>query len=328
MRMKTWTVVAVAALLSAGATTGSARAAEGSEPLNLSYIPSNSIYWDLDAGIEKGFFRDEGFAPAVVANQSSPQSIQMIIARSVQMAITQPEPLVAALVHGAKQLAVIGAPGNSPDWFLMARPDIKGWTDLKGKTLGFSALRVNEFYLVRKLLDEHGVKPTEYNAIQVGPTPAKLAALEKGSIAAGVLFQPTGVLAQQQGLKVLYNFAAIKHYPALLYVVNREWAAENQNGVRFARALTKIHNWLYDPKNRDEAIAAVQKYTKRPKDVLEKVYDLYFVTDKLYTPDGAVDAAGLKNVIDEMVANGEITKEQVPPPESYLLPKSVGGLAE
>jgi ABC-type nitrate/sulfonate/bicarbonate transport system substrate-binding protein len=325
----TWTALAAfAAMLSVGLAAGAARAAEGNEPLNLGYIPANSIYWDIDAGIEKGFFREEGFAPAVIANQSSPQSIQMIIARSVQMAITQPEPLVAALMHGAKKLAVIGAPGSSPDWFLVTRPDIKSWTDLKGKTLGFSALRVNEFYLVRKLLNEHGVKPNEYNAIQVGPTPAKLAALQKGSIAAGVLFQPTGVLAENQGLRVLYDFAKIKNYPALLYVVNREWAAENQNGVRLARALTKAHHWLYDPKNHDAAIEVIQKYTKRPKNVLDKVYQLYFVTDKLYTRDGAVSAVGLKNVIHDMVANGEITEAQVPSPDSYLLPKAIGGLQE
>ena len=315
--------LALAFLFSPGS---SARAAEGSEPLNLGYIPANSIYWDLDAGIEEGFFKAEGFAPAVIANQSSPQSMQMIISRSVQLAITQPEPLVAAINHGAKEVAVISAPGDSPDWFLVARPDIKSWADLKGKSLGFSALMVNEFYLVRKLLGVHGIKPGQYDAIQVGPTPAKLAALEKGSIAAGVLFQPTGVLAQNQGLKVLYDFAQIKHYPALIYVVNREWAAENQNGIRLARAIERTHRWLYDPKNHDAAIRDVQKYTKRPTAVLDATYRLYFVTDKLYTHTGAVDTAGLARVIREMVTNGELAKDAVPSPSAYLLPKAIGGL--
>jgi transposase-like protein len=88
------------------------------------------------------------------------------------------------------------------------------------------------------------------------------------------------------------------------------------------------HQWLYDPKNHDAAIDFIQKYTKRPKNVLDKVYQLYFVTDKLYTRDGAVSAVGLKNVIHDMVANGEITEAQMPSPDSYLLPKAIGGLQE
>lgn len=303
-----------------------ARAAERGEPLNIGYVPALSIYWDFYAGVEEGFFKAEGFAPTLIGSQSSPQSIQMIVSGAAQIVNSQPEPLIAAVEHGAKEIAVIGAPADSPDWFLVARPDIKSWADLKGKTLGFSSLRVNEFYLVRRLLGEHGIGPNQFDAIQVGPTSAKFAALERGSIAAGVLFQPVGVLAKSQGLAVLYDFAEIKRYPSVVYVVNRDWAAKNRNGVRLAQALGRAHHWLYDPKNHDAAIRDVQKYTKRPAAVLDAVYQLYFVADKLYTRDGAVDAAGLAQVVQEMVKNGELAKGAALPPSAYLLPQAIGGL--
>jgi hypothetical protein len=33
------------------------------EKLVISYVPGEAIYWDIDVAIEKGFFKDEGFAP-------------------------------------------------------------------------------------------------------------------------------------------------------------------------------------------------------------------------------------------------------------------------
>ena len=50
------------------------------EKLVISYVPGNAIYWDIDVAIEKGFFKSEGFAPEVVIFQSSPQSIQLLVA--------------------------------------------------------------------------------------------------------------------------------------------------------------------------------------------------------------------------------------------------------
>jgi hypothetical protein len=69
----------LAALL--GATLSSAgplRAqAPSPEKLVISYVPGNAIYWEIDVAIEKGFFKDEAFAPEVVIFQSSPQSLRL-----------------------------------------------------------------------------------------------------------------------------------------------------------------------------------------------------------------------------------------------------------
>lgn len=296
------------------------------EPLNLSYIPSNSIYWDLDAAIEKGFFRDEGFAPEIITGQSSPQMIQMLISGSVEMAIGQPESIIAAIGHGAKELGVIAAPADRPDWFFMTRPDIKGWKDLKGETIGFSSLRVGEYWLAREMLAQHGLGPDDYRAIVVGVTPAKMAAFQKGSIAAAIMFQPTGEFAARKGYKVLVRLSTLKSYPGIVYAVNRNWAGTKDHGKRLARALNKAHAWLYDPKNHDEAISILAKYTKQDRAILEDIYKLYFVTDKLYSKDASVHKEGLARLVSLMVKNGEVGVKETPPPKSYLLPASLGGM--
>ncbi|MGC1466410.1 MAG: ABC transporter substrate-binding protein [Pseudolabrys sp.] len=323
---------AVATVLGAtvigGAWSGidGARAAE-LEKLDLTYIPSNSIYWDLDVGVDKGFFKEEGFNAQVLSNQSSPQSMQMLISGQVEIAIAQPDPLIAAIEKGAKDIGIIAAPATEADWFLVGKKGIKSIADLKDQTVGFSALRVGEFYLTRNMLKEHGIGAKDFAAIQIGPTPAKYAALQKGSIAAGVLFQPTATLAQENGFPVLARFAKTqKGFPAIVYLANRKWAAANNHGKRFTRALQKVHTWLYDPKNKDEAIAILQKYSKRNKETVAKVYELYFVTDKLYSKDGALNVADMKKTVQLIAENTGLAKDSIPKPEQYLIPKSDGAL--
>lgn len=297
------------------------------EPLDLSYFPPISIYWDLDVGIEKSFFRDEGFAPKFITGQSSPQMIQLLISGSVKMASSLPEAIIEAIGHGAKELAVIAAPADRPDWFLVARPEIKDWKDLKGKMLGFGELRTGEYWLTRDILAQHGIKTADYGSIVVGLTTAKYAALEKGSIAAANLFQPIAELAAQKGYKVLVRLSTLKSYPGIIYVVNRKWAGTRDHGKRLARALNKAHAWLYDPKNHDEAISILAKYTKRDRPILEEIYRLYFVTDKIYSKTASVDAQGLARLVSLMVKNGEVGVKESPPPDSYLLPANLGGTA-
>jgi hypothetical protein len=63
----------LAALLGAALLSVGQLHAQGPTPekLVISYVPGNAIYWDIDVAIEKGFFKDEGFAPEVVIFQSS-----------------------------------------------------------------------------------------------------------------------------------------------------------------------------------------------------------------------------------------------------------------
>jgi ABC-type nitrate/sulfonate/bicarbonate transport system substrate-binding protein len=327
--MRTTSSLALAAFVTASACALHPAAAQQGAPdrLALSYIPSNSMYVDIDAGIDKGFFRKEGFAPQIINGQSSPQMIQMLISGSVEMSIGQPEPIMAAIVHGAKELGVISSPADRPDWYFLTSPEVKDWQDLKGKTIGFSSFRVGEYWLARQILSEHGLESTSYNAVIIGVTPLKMAAFAKGAIQGAVMFQPTGEAAARKGYHVLWRFSTMQSYPSIIYAVNRKWAAEKDHGKRLAKAFRDTHTWLYDPKNHDDVIAVMAKYTKRDRAVLEDIYKLYFVTDQIYTRDGSVDAKGLARLVSLMTRNGEIGTQAEPKPADYLLPASLGGMA-
>src|SRR5712691_8460703 len=140
----------------AAATAAVARPAiaQGAQKIVIGFVPGNSIYWDIDVAIEKGFFREAGFDPETSVVQSSPHSIQQAIIGAYQIAVGQPETFVAAVEKGGTVLGAMAAPMNRADWALNALPDIKSLKDLKGKVIGVSAVRNGEVWLTTQLLEK------------------------------------------------------------------------------------------------------------------------------------------------------------------------------
>jgi ABC-type nitrate/sulfonate/bicarbonate transport system substrate-binding protein len=100
-------------------------AAQTLEPLAMSYLPGNAIAWDLDVAMEKGFFKAEGFDGKPVVFQNAPQSAQLLITGEVQLGTGQIDPFLLAFRNGARDIPVIAAPADRPDWFLSVRPEIR-----------------------------------------------------------------------------------------------------------------------------------------------------------------------------------------------------------
>ncbi len=300
------------------------------EPLKISYVPGNAIYWDIDAAIEKGFLRDEGFAPQTIVFQNSPQSIQLLIAGEVHLAGAQPEVLLLAVKNGAKGFSVIAAPADRPDWLLLGRPDIKTIADVRGQYFGTGGLQVGENWWTWRFLARSGMTAKDVSTVQVGTSALKFAALQRGAIAFTVLFQPTAQQAVGLGMNTLYKFYDGEAFPSILYSVGDAWAMDNDHGKRLSRALVRAHAWLYDPANRDEALAVLRKYTKRDTDILAPVYDLYFRhfgANGIYSRDGAVDTAGMDRVVRLMSEFDALPPGAMLSPGQYLLPTNEGGLS-
>ena len=307
---------------SAIATPSLVRAAE---PLAIGIVPANAIHWVQLVATDLGFYKEEGFDPSIQTIQSSPQSIQFAITGQYQIATAQPEVIVAAVEQGATQLASLAAPTNSSDWVLVGSREVKTLADLKGKIVGVSSLRTSEAWLTSALMQQKGFAKDAVKYQPAGTSPAKVASLEVGNIAAAVLFQPSAEVAIRAGLPVLARFEGMRAYPTVLYNVNREWAAKGDAGQRVSRAIQKAHRWLYDPTNKKQAMEISSKYTKREIPVVETVYEDFFVRGKIYSTTGEISVEGYQNAINDMAEDGAVFKA-APKAEKYLLDKKLGGL--
>jgi ABC-type nitrate/sulfonate/bicarbonate transport system substrate-binding protein len=295
------------------------------EPLTFGCVPANAIHWVACVLADKGLLKNEGFDAQIATIQNSPQSIQQLITGGYQIATSQPETFVAAVEKGGTTLAALSSPANRADWVLAGAAGVKTLQDLKGKNIGVSSLKVAEVWLTMQLLEKAGLKKGDYNFISSGLSPAKVTALQRGSIGAAVLFRPSGDLAIKNGATDLAHYAQMREYPVVLYCVQKEWAGKSDAGKRVARAIQAGHRWLWDPNNKKEALAILAKYTKQDLALLENVYRDYFVTDKVYSKTAEISLAGMKNLLNDLVTAGEV-KGTAPAPEKFILDKNLGGL--
>jgi ABC-type nitrate/sulfonate/bicarbonate transport system substrate-binding protein len=314
-------------LATLGATASLARPAilRAAEPLTMGYIPANAIHWIGNVLLEKGFLKEEGFEAQGSVFQSAPQAIQQLIAGAYQVASAQPEPLVAAIERGAA-IGAFTAPANTPDWTLNVQNGIARLADLKGKTIGVSALNSSEVWLTNALMEKVGLHKGDFSYITAGTSPLKVTALERGALTAAILFQPTAELARRSGFRPIAKYAGLRNYPSILYSMSRDWAAKGEAGVRVSRAFGKGHAWLWDPDNRVEALAILAKYTKREPEICAAVYEQYFITDKLYSKRGEIDMAGFTQAIADMVGDTDFVKAPAPPATKVVLEKNLGGI--
>ncbi|HLQ26950.1 MAG TPA: ABC transporter substrate-binding protein, partial [Acidiferrobacterales bacterium] len=211
------------------------------------YVTSTAYYWDVFAAMDKGFMRRQGLTVSPTKIDAASQSIQFVLTGAVDIVSTIPDLVINAIDKGGS-LVIIGNEVTKVPWALMARPEIKTFADLKGKTIGVSAINDASTFLLRLLLQKQGLKPGDYQTIQLGGTPNRYAALHKGAVQATLLAQPADFKAESEGMRRLGSVDQAFEGPAIVYVARKDWVKANGDKVvRFLRGAMQGAQWLYDP---------------------------------------------------------------------------------
>lgn len=303
---------------------GTVAAETAPEKLAISVAVGNAIYWDVFCAVENGFFKEEGFSPEYVTMNSSTNSTQNLVAGAVNLQGGSPEPVLDAVERGAEIGILVAASAKANGPFIV-RPEIASFADLKGKTIGVSAPKGGEMWMLQKLLAQNGLPPGQYDTIPVGLSPAKFAALERGAIAGAILLEPSGQLAISNGYHLLSDFWVLDTYPYPTYAVARAWAREDHQGLRAARAIVKGQRWLNDPADHAAAVAILEKATKQKPAVAEATYKELIESQHFFVADGKVDLQGITRLIGAMREQGDIKGN--PDPKKYMIAPEDGGLS-
>lgn len=289
------------------------------EELIIGLPAPNQVYSAAYVAIEQGFFADENLEAEIVVTQSSSASIQQAASGSVHIGAATPDAAIFGISQGARVSIVAVTIEGSP-LSLVAGRDVTGWEDLRGTTIGVSALKGGEIALLRRLLATKGLQEGDYDVIVSGATPAKAAALAEGSVAAAVLFSPSDYALQDEGFNILGSTAELPladQIPLTVYAINDRWAATNDRGLRFARAIVRANQWLQDPANRDRAVEIFAGASNQQPQHVAATFELWFDDFGIGTPYGGVTAAEIQNTINMMAADGDLT-EPLPSPEDFF----------
>jgi ABC-type nitrate/sulfonate/bicarbonate transport system substrate-binding protein len=281
--------------------------AAGQETVILGSVGSSSANgWPSYVAIEKGFFAAEGIKPDTVFAQSNAAVIQQVAAGSINVSTNSGlvDP-IRAIEKGAP-LAIIRIEVQKPPYTLLGKPAIKSVKDLKGKTLSVGGAKDITRIFVERHLAAHGIKPGEFDMVFAGATSARFSALQAGAVDAAILTPPFSFHAESGGFTNLGNTVDYADIPFAGISVNTNWAAQNRRTAeKLIGIYTKAMAWLYDPKNRDEAVRILMKVSGIKQPDVEKAYE-FLIKGQYFEPTGKVSKARLNTLVEALKQLGDL----------------------
>jgi len=139
---------------------------------------------------------------------------------------------VQANLKGAN-LALVAGATNRQVFSLMARPEIKKISDLRGKKIGITRIGSSTHTSALFALGSAGLKPADYQILPLMEVPNILTALLAGQIDAGVVSPPTNSRARKAGFIELMNLAKEgPEYVSVAVGTSRAYIKANEDIVR------------------------------------------------------------------------------------------------
>jgi ABC-type nitrate/sulfonate/bicarbonate transport system substrate-binding protein len=209
--------------------------------------------------LDKGFFAKEGLAVTLDKTQGSKEQMQDIMAGKYEFVTTAFDNIVAYTDgEGATKYdnydltAILGVHSGLNS--VVARPEIKSYEDLRGKTVAVDAVASGYATILYQILKNKGLGDKDYKIISVGGTDGRVAALEDGRAQVAILSSPQDIQLEKKGYKILDDAAAaLGDSQGSVYAVRKSWAkAHEKETLALMRAIIAAQDFVFD--NKDAAI--------------------------------------------------------------------------
>lgn len=327
MRALTKCLKAASASLLMLAATAS-HSAWADDPLKVIVFPGG-FNWPIFVAQDKGFFADNGVSVDITPTPGSKFQMVGLIDGDFDIAMTAMDNVVA---YSEGQGA---APTKTePDIFafmgvdngflrLVAVPDVKTVEDLKGKQVGVDALTTGYAFVLRKMLEIGNLSPGDFEFVEAGGVMERFGALMDQKFAATLLISPLEAAAKRKDFNLLGNGSeTLGAYQGVVGAARRDWASENADRlVGYIRGYQEAVEWLYDPANRDEAVAILGKHVPNMAGpVAEVSYGILLDPDSGFFRDVALDQTGIETVLKLRSEYGE-PKKELTDPSKYIDPQ-------
>src|SRR6267142_6517148 len=243
------------------AALGLASLVHAQTPLRVISFPggANLPLWVAE---DKGLFAREKLAVKVSPTPNSVELVQSLVKNEEDVAMAAFDNVVA---YQEEQGEVeLSAP---PDLFafmgisrgtvrLVVSPDVRDYDDLRGKSLAVDALATGYSLVLQKLLQLGGLEEGDYRLESVGATATRAQALMENKFSGTILTTPLEIAPESRGYRRLANAVdVLGPYQTIVGMARRSWARDNGVAlVRFIRASPEAIDWLFEPKNRAEAV--------------------------------------------------------------------------
>lgn len=219
----------------------------------------------------RGIFKEEGLEVELILMLGARSGIQALVSGDVHF-VMQLGAALSAIWSGA-DLRLLAQMTNMLPYSLIVRPEIQRLEDLRGKRIGVSVGSTTHA-LVHELFKLNSIDDKGIEYVNIPGAAPKIAALEKGLIAAAPLAPPTELKALRGGFKRLVVFGDV--LPEMSFtgiVATGRYIKENPKTVeRMVRAIVRGTYSARD--DSAAAIGAMQRYMKITPDEARESYQL------------------------------------------------------
>ena len=243
----------------------------------------------------EGFFAAEGIEVDITLTPNSTDQMRGLSQGKFDIVSTGFDNVLAWSGREGAEIVAIAQISDKTVLPVFVRPEIKNWSDLKGKKLAADTVDTAFALVLRRVLLANGLDMTkgDYELVALGATGARLESMIKGETYAGVLNQPFDAKAIAAGMRRLGDSREVlPDYPNTVLAVNRERAQKNRETlVAYLRAWLKGMSWVKDPTNREAAIKVVGTEIKlNPNQATDSIEEL--------SNTGSLNLPGLQVVLD------------------------------
>jgi len=224
---------------------------------------------------QEGVFKKNGLDAELIHIPSSSRGIQAILAGEIGFSFMDGANEVQANLKGAN-LALVAGATNRQVFSLMAKPEIKSVTDLKGKKIGITRIGSSTHTSALYALGQAGLKPSDYQILPLMEVPNIFTALAAGQIDAGVVSPPTNSRARRAGFKELVDLAKDgPEYVSVAVGTSRSYISANEDIAR--RVVRSYAEGVYIFKtNKTAGLKMIQNYLKvKDADIQEDTYNQF-----------------------------------------------------
>jgi len=314
--------IATALMLASSASI----AASSGKALEVIVFPGG-FNWPVWAAQEKGFFADNDVAVNLTLTPSSTFQLSGLIDGKFDIAMTAIDNLVAYREGqgevdkvGKDLVAVMG--GDRGFLKLVTVPEVPNYEALKGKTLSVDARNTGYALVLFELLDRAGLQEPDFKIERAGGVMQRFGDLMEKKHEGTMLISPFEVEPVSKGYHVLATasetFGAYQGYVA---GVRQSWAQENSEALKgYIRAYVQGVEWLYDPSNKEEALAIFRKYLpKLPEGAAVTAYDILLEPETGMQRKAAIEMDGVEQVL-KLRSKWGIPKMELTDPSKYYDP--------
>ncbi len=279
-----------------------------------------STDWPWFIAKEKRFYQKHGVFLEDIIIQGAANTTRAVVSNTLPLGRIAPDFIIEAIDRGAKSKVIAGDMNKIP-YDLYARADIKSGAELRGKVLGVSALSGGTTAMLEEVLEKSfQLTRKDYQVLVVGTSPDRYAALKGGAVAATIMAPPFTFRSQKDGFRKLATFHdVLGPIDFVVSFAHDDYIKSNRPElVKFIKAMIEASRWLYDSKNKEEALGIHVKYLKGNREGAENDYKYLVEEFKPWPTDGTTSKQGMDKTMELRVKGGKYEGKKAPPLSHYI----------